>query len=316
MRARKLSFQLEETAYGTFLLQGWFGGILAGFVYTAALCVWEPPYHFFDAPFVALYFIALTNMLGVMKSILMWAPYRWKKFQPSAVTRVALTSIATGVFAFVTGRLYSNDPNNWVPWMVVLVLGGLPTAVLVGSHIKPWNLFTFGGIAGKRVRSVWGTLGTLPLRFMSLLALAVWILYLAVQLGRDQWSWRRSLYFVFPATYLIVSATVTFRSPRKLLLLIIGVCVNIPVAMVASFPHAIRTEVFGEDDISLVIMFIGGVFLSTWAIFLLARLTVRTQRTFPITELNELLLRGLSERDHNCLGSRFSQWHESEALRS
>ena len=316
MRTRNRSFQLEETAYGTFLLQGWCGGILSGFVYTTALGFWEAPYYLFEALFVSIYFIALTNMLGVMKSIVMWAPYRWKKFQPRAATRIVLTSLATAVFAFVTGRLYSNDPNNWIPWVIVLVLGGMPTAMLVGSSVKPWDLFTFGCIAGKRVRSVWGTLGTLPLRFMSLLALAVWILYLAIQLGRDQWSWRLSPFFVLPAVYLILSATVTFRSPRKLLLLIIGVCVNIPVAIVASFPHAIRTEVFAEGDISLAILVIGSMFLSAWAIFLLARLTVRTQRTLPITELNEGLLRALSERDHNCLGSRFSQWHESEALRS
>lgn len=314
MRTRNLSFQLEETAYGTFLLQGWCGGILSGFVYTTAVCVWDAPYHVFEAIFASIYFIALTNMLGVMKSILMWAPYRWKKFQPRAATRIALTSLATAVFAFVTGRLYSNDPNNWVPWMVVLVLGGMPTAMLVGSSVKPWDLFTFGSIAGKRVRSVWGTLGTLPLRFMSLLALAVWILYLACQLGRDQWSWRLSLFFVLPAIYLFFSAATTFRSPRKLLVLIIGVCANIPVALVASFPHTIHPEVFGEYDISLVTMVISGMFLSAWVIFLLARLTVRTQRTLPITDLNEVLLRVHDERDHECLGSRFLAWHKTEAI--
>lgn len=316
MGTRNRSFQLEETLHGTFLLQGWFGGILTGFVYTTALCVLEPPYYLFDALVGALSFIALTNMLGVMKSILMWTPYRFKKFQPRAVTRVVLTSIATGVFAFVTGRLYSDDINNWGVWMIVLVLGGMPTAILVGSNVKPWHLFTFGSIAGKSVRTRWGTIGTLPLRFMSLLALAVWLLYLAVQLGRDQWSWRLSWFFVLPAIYLFFSAAVTFRSPRKLLLLIIGVCVNIPVAIVAAFPHAIRPEVFQESDVSLAIRVIGGMFLFAWAIFLLARLTVRTQRTFLLTGRNEVLLRGLSERDHECLGSRFSQWHESEVLRS
>ena len=307
------SFQLEETFPGTFLLQGWFGGVLAGFVYTVAICLWDKHVRFFDALICLPFVIPYACMLGVTKSTLMWAPYRFARFQPRALTRVALTSIATGVFAFVTGRLlYSDEPNNWVPWIATLLLGGLPTAILVGSNVKPWELFTFGSIAGERIRSVWGTLGTLPLRLLSIFALALWILYLACQ-RETQWSLDLILFFVLPAIYLVISAAVTFRSPRKQILFVIGMCANIPVSIVPFFWHAVGPEALREHEISLVIMATCGMFLIAWTIFLVARLTVRTQRKVPLTNLNEVLLKSLRERDHDCLGSRFLEWRERAA---
>ena len=309
MRAK--SFQLEERFPVTFLLQGWLGGALAAFVYTVAICFADQYVDFFNAVVCLLFLTPFGYMLGITKSALMWAPYRFAKFQPRAITRVVLTSIATGVFAFVIGRLYSDDPRNWVPWVAVLLLGGLPTAILVGSNVKPWELFTFGSIGGERIRTVWGTLGTLPLRFLSLCALALWILYLACQRGIN-WSLDLILFFALPAIYLILSAAVTFRSPRKVTLFVIGVCVQIPVAIVAFFPHAVRPAEFQEHDISLVVMAICGVFLIAWTIFLVARLTVRTQRV-PLINMDEVVLKNLCERDHDCLGSRFLEWQQRAA---
>lgn len=307
---RTKSFQLEETLPGTFLTQGWLGGVLAGLVYTVVICLVDKHVRYFDSIVCLLFLMPFACMLGITKSALMWAPYRLAKFQPRAFTRIVLASIPTGVFAFVTGRLYSDDPSNWVPWVATLLIGGLPTAILVGSGVRPWELFTFGSIAGVRVRSVWGTLGTLPLRFLSLSALTLWILYLACQRGIN-WS-LDFIFFALPAIYLIASIIVTFRSPGKVILFIIGVCANIPVAIVSCFPHAVRPAAFQENDTSLVVMVICGTFLIAWTIFLVARLTVRAQRNVSLN-LDEALLKSLRECDHDCLGSRFLEWQHRAA---
>lgn len=309
---RTKSFQLEETFPVIFLLQGWLGGALAAFVYTVAICLVDQYVKFFEAVVCLLFLTPFGYMLGITKSALMWAPYRFAKFQPRAVTRVVLTSIATGVFAFVIGRLYSDNPRNWIAWVAVLVLGGLPTAILVGSNVKPWNLFTFGSIDGERVRRVWGTLGTLPLRFLSLFALELWVLYLACQRGIN-WSLDFILFFALPAIYLIISAAVTFKSPRKVILLAIGVCANIPLGIVAFIPNAVRPAALNEHDISLVVMAICGTFLVAWTIFLVARLTIRIKRNIPLINLDKALLKSLGERDHDCLGSRFLEWQQRAA---
>ena len=49
-----------------------------------------------------------------------------------------------------------------------------PVALLFGSRVKPWELFTFGSIAVGEVnhrsgsKSILGTLGSLPLRFLGI----------------------------------------------------------------------------------------------------------------------------------------------------
>jgi len=82
---RTKSFELEETVPGIFLLQGWLGGVLAAFGYVVAFCLFERDLWLSDALMVTLYLSVLTGILGVMKSVIMWAPYRLTKFQPHAV---------------------------------------------------------------------------------------------------------------------------------------------------------------------------------------------------------------------------------------
>ena len=317
MRTRNLSFQLEETALGAFLLQGWLGGILAGFVYTVATCVFYRT-KFFDAIVVLVSFFIFGSVLGVIKAILMWAPFRLFKIQVRAATRVTITSIATGLFAFATGFLSSRDASNWCPWVVTLVLGELPTAILVGSSIKPWKIFTFGsinvGIGRSESRSVLGTLGTLPLRFLSLLGLAAWVLYVVCEY-KNAWGWSIDfiLWLLVPTAYLLFSAYVTFRSPYKLILFITGLAANIPVALTALYAYAIYSHWSRTDSLYVAVIF--SAFVIAWVVFLVARLSVGTNNVvIPGSILSSPSLPRANRRlDHQCLGSRFMEWQERHA---
>lgn len=309
------SFRLEKTLHGTFLLQGCLGGILSGFVYTVAIGLWDKHVKFFDALVTAAFLIPFVSMLGVMKSIVMWAPYRLAKFQPRDLTRVAIISTISGVFAFVTGRLYSSDPANWVPWVITLLLGALPTSILVGSSVKPWELFTFGSIAGKRRRSVLGTLATLPLRFLSLLTLAGWILYFGCTFEPANWSIGKSLSFLLPAAYLLFSACVTFRSPPKVVLFITGWVANMPVVAFAIYGYKMHTEISWLTHEQLYVSVLRSLFVVSWVVFLVARLSVRTNDdALPLMFSNRGSLPHVDQQDHHCLGSRFLEWRERAAL--
>jgi len=304
MRTANRSFQLEETVPGVFLLQGWFGGVLAAFVYVVAMTVWDESIKFDMALIIGAYLLIVTTIFGVIKATIVWAPYRLVKVQPRHTVRIIVASLATGLFAFATGYGFgTRRPNDMAAWMITLLLGGLPTAILIGSSVKPWELFTFGSIGGEKRRSVLGTLGTLPLRLMSLFCLALWILFYLSQ--HLKWTVGNVAILLVPIAYLSFSAYVTFSSPGKTVLLASGLIVNLVIAcfsilayMNHPYADAVPTSLRSLSEI-------WAVFLIAWGVFLVARLSARTHRTSMISAE---LVRAHNKRDHECLGSRFFEW--------
>ena len=312
MRTANRSFQLEETTHGTFLLQGWLGGILTGFIYVIAICLWDQETTFNNALGLAPWFFITASILGVIKAILMWTPYRLAKFQPRAVTRVLITSAGTGLFAFGTGLIGYYNLTALVVWVLTLLMGGLPTAILVGSRVKPWELFTFGSIGGERRRSFWGTLGTLPLRFLSLLGFALWILYFALMFEPVEWKLMvlGGLIFQVPAAYLLFSAWVTFRSPDKAVLFVTGCPLNVLLTVLALYAYVKHTEAY-DTNFYFYTSAICFSFVISWTVFLIARLSIRTDQSLSILGLSPRP--HVEKRDHDCLGSRFVEWQERHA---
>src|SRR4030095_16031616 len=115
---RTKSFQLEETVPGIFLLQGWLGGVLAALVYVVAIAVSDENFRFINILFATAFFEVFATILGVVKATVMWAPYRLLKFQPRAVTRILITSLATGslalALAYLAGPMSRKDLITWV----------------------------------------------------------------------------------------------------------------------------------------------------------------------------------------------------------
>jgi hypothetical protein len=320
MRTRNLSFQLEKTLPGVFLIQGWFGGAVAGLVYAAALCFWHHPFNFTRAVSMSGYFVIFGSFLGVFKSTILWVPYRLTRIQVRPATRVVISSIGTGVFALLLALKFGygfERPNDTAAWVLSLVLGGLPTAILVGSSVKPWQLFTFGSIAvgdsqtGRRVgsKNVLATLATLPLRFLSLVGLALLILACACRFDPAQGVIGPAIVFI----YLLYSAYLTFKSPHRVLLLVSCIALNLPVGLITCYAYIIDPGSYLYTEALPYVCGIGSAFLLAWAIFLIGRLTVPTQRMISETDLQEVLKSSGSHLDHNCLGSRFIEWQERHA---
>jgi hypothetical protein len=118
--------------------------------------------------------------------------------------------------------------------------------------------------------------------------------------------------FTVPLFYLLVSTYLTFRSPRKRFLLVIGILLNLPTAFLfySSYHINFKDEWWGEQIPWLVNM--SGLFLIAWVMFLVARMCVGLQtRTVPVRP--PVVFYPHKESDHHCLGSRFSEWHEHVA---
>jgi hypothetical protein len=199
-----------------------------------------------------------------------------------------------------------------IAWFTVL-----PVALLVGSQVKPWEFFTFGSIAtsnGTRIgsRSVLATLGTLPLRLLSIFASVVWVLTFVCERYIKSTAIGDDKLFTVPLVYFLVSTYLTFRSPRKLVLLAIGILLNVPTAFLfyTSYQINFKDELWGEEIPWLVSM--SGMFLIAWVLFLVARMCVGLRRrTVPVRP--PVVFHPHKESDHHCLGSRFSEWHERVA---
>ena len=317
MRTANRAFQLEARYPGMFLLQGWLGGILAGYIGMVCLCFLNDTADFLFAIGFLYIFIIPASILATVKATILWAAYRLTGIQLGAAGRVVATTICVSLLALFTAfQIPSVDHNYLAVWIAVPVLVSLPTALLVGSSFKPWELCTFGTVSvhGERVgsTSLFATLGTLPLRFLSLGALAVWILFIACKRQVETIPLETAAVLSVSLIYFVFSAYVTFRSPRKPILLIAGLVVNLLVVGLAAWAFLNYSSTFLPEMIVLI-----GVLCTTcvvfWILFLVARLSVPTNPML-IPDLNAAPLRAHDKRDHECLGSRFLQWHESEAI--
>ena len=179
MYRKHVAFQLERTVPGTFLMQGLLGGALGGFVaaVTAAIALKENIYLMtLDLAALAVF---TGGIVGIIKATLMWGLVHLTGIQYRAITRVTVTCILTFLGVAVAGRQINFDNGLLRDCLIWALSVGMPVALLVGSRVKPWQLFTFGSVATGEVdqrsgsRSILATLGTLPLRLLSIAAPAL-----------------------------------------------------------------------------------------------------------------------------------------------
>ena len=323
MYLKQVPFQLEKTVPATFLMQGLLGGLLGGFLAALiAVIAWDEN-SFWGTLQLALIGMYTGAIIGVIKSALIWGAYRITGIRMIAVTRVTATSIVTALFIAVIGRQFNFD-EAFLPGCLVWALSvGVPVALLVGSAVKPWELFTFGSIAAgdgfdRRLgsRSIVRTLSTFPLRFLSIGTLALWLLYLASQARNIHLSSDivdGSVFFFIVGAYSFFSAFVTFRSPRKTVLIACGVVFNVPIALVGLFYYGLYDKAYWLGELPLIISAYCGLFLIAWLIFLIARLSVRIEPGSSPELSNKKSIADAPSLDHQCLGSRFVAWQHHEA---
>jgi len=319
---KQVPFQLEKDFPGTFLIQGVLGGVLGGFLSALiAAIAWRETY---ISAILELTFLTVFTggIIGMIKATVMWGVYRLAGIQLRALARVTATSIIASLFIAVIGLRYEFD-ETFLPGCLVWALSvGIPVALLVGSRIKPWEIFTFGSIAvgdafdqRSGSRSILRTLCIFPLRFLSIGTLALWLLYLASQTKGIHLPGQilgGFLIFVIVGAYPFFSAYVTFRSPRKTVLLACGVILNIPIAFIGLFYYGLYDKAYWLGEAPLIISAFCGLFVAAWLIFLVARLSVRINPA-PSPTISNKSIADAPNLGHECLGSRFVAWQHHEA---
>jgi|GEM_PF-2305386 len=321
MYRKQGAFQLEKTVPGTFLMQGLLGGVLGGFIAAlAATIAWGEDKFLMTLDLTSLA-VFTGGSIGMIKATLMWGVVRLTGIQYRAVTRVAATTILAFVSIAVIGRQVDFDGGFLRGCLIWTLSVGISVALLVGSRVKPWKLFTFGSIAAgdvdqrSRLRKIVATLGTLPLRFGSIVAIALLLLY-AAEFTRETTIdnvLAISFYLSVALFYPLFSAYVSFRSPRKIVLFGLGVVINIPMILltVLGFRAYLERPQYGEQAFLFAMIF--SSFLGAWVIFLIARLGAKLSPASSLSITSNKSIAAAPNLDHQCLGSRFSEWQHHAA---
>lgn len=320
MYRKQVAFQLERTVPGTFLMQGLLGGALGGFVATiVAEFAWDPTDFWQELGF-AIIAIFISGITGVIKAAFMWGVYRLADIQLRATARVAVTWSVSALFVGLLGFIGFEGKflSGCSVWLAVV---GTPVALLVGSRVKPWEIFTFGSIAAGEVdqrsgsKSVLATLGTLPLRFLSITASAGLALYFAslyTKVYDFNGVLRVTLFLSVAGFYPLFSAYVTFRSPRKIILFVLALVMNFPITLVFVSLVRLCLGTFADESV-FVTTAISGSFILAWGIFLIARLGAKLRPAPSLSITSNKSIAAAPNLDHQCLGSRFSAWQHHAA---
>jgi len=315
------AFQLEKSVPGTFLMQGALGGVLGGYVAALiAAIAWNEDNFVMTLDLTSLA-VFTGGIIGVSKATLMWGVVRLTGIKYRAVTRVASTSILASLFVAVVGRQLEFD-EKFVRGSLVWALSvGIPVALLVGSKVKPWELFTFGSIATGEVghrsgsRSILATLGTLPLRFLGIFAPALLLLYFTRGFARahDIDDVLALILVVSVACfYPLFSTYLTFRSPRKIVLFVLGVIINFPMILVWVIAFRLYLQPRPHEVVFINVV-ISSSFLVAWLIFLIVRLGVKLSPVPSLSISSNKSIADAPNLDNQCLGSRFTEWQQRVA---
>ncbi|HKY44977.1 MAG TPA: hypothetical protein VJM50_17935 [Pyrinomonadaceae bacterium] len=321
MRTKSLPFQLEQKHGGAFAVQGLAGGMLLGFILTVALLIANPHPTNLLIVFYIYPIMVFTGVFGLIKSIPFGFMYHVLGIRTRVPMRIFLSTISLTLFAsYFAYERYDDDP-----WLLAMIGGwcfliSLPTALLVGSRVRPWEILNYWRVTFRkngikeRLRSsgILALGGVLPLRLLSLGALGIWIVATAGSwpLGEKDLT-ERVLVYVVPIAYLGVSAYLTFSSPSQFVLLAIGLVLNLPITYIALFGYNIFPEVYWQHETRTYLAIADTLFISAWTAFVATRFIVQPEDFLP--EGARACPKVNNQNHHDCLGSRFLEWREHAA---
>ena len=284
-----------QPTVGSFLAQGLVGGALGGFIFVFLSTLREGSSGFAATVYSTSFCMVVGSIIGVIEAACAWGLYN-SGIQLRAATRVSVVSVVATLIVVLAGFQFKGVESALSYLLMMTLSFAVPPALLAGSNFRPSELFTFGTIAVRGVgfdelyesKSGWAIAGTLPLRFLSLAIAGLWLLYIAQAPKGNASSIEIAIVSGLPLLYTGISAFLTFRSPGKLLLLLLGIGGNIPVVIAGLICFSLYTSF--HSTTGLLLSEICLAFLFSWTIFLMARLSVDTSKLMPLSILPDKAL--------------------------
>ncbi len=317
MRTKNLPFQLEQTVPGAFLIQGFTGGALAGYLFTVFLILINPHPRNIDVAIYLPFVMSVFGVLGLSTAIPVWAIHRLTEIRMRAPVRIVVSTVISTALLSLLFYLAGEITLYVVRGAAISsFLLWLPAALLAGSRVKPWYFFAWWSIAvqqhGFTTRlsstNVPAIIGVLPLRLLSVLGLAFWIFATAAIWPISKASVTQGILFgLVPIAYFAASTYLTFRSPRKLVLLVLGLLINLPIIYLSFVGPHLDWNIYWTYQTSAVVVGLCTISLLAWTALVATRFLVNLNDFLPSRAFIGLL------KQHRCLGSRFTEWQERTA---
>lgn len=296
-----VSCKPELISLGRCGLQGFVGGILAAM----ALLLFYNIRGLNWASFIVVFWAAIpliaAGMLGAIKAIPFWAVNCFRRSPLPVVARIILAGIiSTSLWLFLLIREGHASIETLIISSGAVFLLTLPTSLLIGSRVRVGKFFTF-------------RIGGLPLRLLSTGALSFCLLAVTIRrlLGVDV---QQDIMFRYiPLVYLSLCLYLTFKPPRKTVLLIMALSLNLPVALALHLGNKFESDYGWHSGENTALFVFCTLLLAAWAIFIAAQPSVSEKvLRAEILPARAALPPG-RDPDHQCLGSRFADWHERVA---
>ena len=317
MRTKHLPFQLEEKTGGAFVVQGLAGGILLGYIFVMSIPIFYPHPANFEIVFYAYPVMAVTGVLGLIKAIPLGGMYHITGIRMRLPVRILVGTIGSTLFLSIFFyKEFAADPRLLLTVAKWCFLISLPIAMLVGSRVRPWRIFTYwrvtfreNGIKERLSSSgIFALGGVLPLRLLSIGGLSIWILATAAAWSTGVKDLTQFVaFYIVPLTYFAVSAYLTFSSPSQFVLLASGLLLNLLIIYISLVGHGAypqSTWTTGYTPTALAIA--DAVFIGAWIAFVITRFVVEPKHFLPAGL--GALLKSRIKHNHHCLGSRFVEW--------
>jgi len=266
------------------IMQGFAGGMLGGFTYFVISFSQTGGKNFNYAISFLPVFLVTFALLGCIKATIMWSFYRAIGRTLPALARISTSTFLSPLVLAFIALYFGFEENQIADFLVPILSLVIPVALIVGSSVKPWALFTFGSIVVGEVdhrsgsRSIFGTLGSLPLRFLGIGTTAYILLRIIDEIQPVSSILQTQgtvILLAFLGAYPAFSAYITFRSPRKVSLCAIAVVLNAPVALIGVFSYRIYISSYWLHDTPPITAIFCSSFVFAWLIFLIARLNAK-----------------------------------------
>jgi len=302
MTTHSASCKPELISLGKCMLQGFVGGILAAMALMLFLLICGTRLDSFFVVFWAVIPLVIGGFLGVIKAIPFWAVNCFRRSPLPVLARIILGgSVSTSLWVFLLFLHEGASNKTRVIGAGVVFLLSLPTSLLIGSRIRVGKFFSY-------------RIGGLPLRLLStgailfcMLAVATWRM-LGVDVQQD------IMFRYFPLVYFSLSLLLTFKPPRKLILLLIALSLNFPLVLGVRLASKFQTDYGWNSGESTAIFVCCTLSLAAWAIFIATQPTVSSKRDLcTVIPPARPAIACECDPDHQCLGSRFAEWRQRVA---
>jgi hypothetical protein len=323
MKTNRVSFNPELITLGKYMLQGLVGGIFAALALMLFYLIRGLNVASFFVVIWAVVPMVVGGVIGVIKAIPFWALNHFLRSPLPPLARVIVGGfVPTSLWLFFLIREGEANKEVVVISSCVVFLLSLPTSLLIGSRVRPERFFTAGsnvflknGIYKRlSVTDPSLVLGRLPLRLLSTGALLFYVLAVACWqlLGED--VQQDIMFRYFPLLYFSLSVYLTFRTPRKTILIILALTLSVPLLLAIYFSTNFCEDYGWGTDEYLTLLIIPTMLLAAWTIFVGTQLSVSLstgQRA--ILSDKRPAIDGKPDHDHQCLGSRFTEWQQRAA---